>query len=110
MCSNIRQIEDGYWTNLGPKRGWTEQANLEMTRKFHEEMLKKAHSYIGKELDEQNRLLNEFGEDVDEFNTRFGALGIGMQKLLKTNNNCYLAMICFLSITFGIMLFVYVQG
>lgn len=65
---------------------------------------------IGKELDEQNRLLNEFGEDVDEFNTRFGALGIGMQKLLKTNNNCYLAMICFLSITFGIMLFVYVQG
>ena len=43
--------------NLGPKRGWTEQANLEMTRKFHEEMLKKAHSYIGKELDEhENRL------------------------------------------------------
>ena len=42
---------------LGPKRGWTEQQNLVMSRKFHEEMLKKAHSYIGKELNEHERRL-----------------------------------------------------
>eukprot|EP00942_MAST-04A_sp_MAST-4A-sp1_P010731 g10731.t1 len=63
---------------------------------------------IGTELDEQNRLLNEFSEDVDTFNGRFGQLQVGMQKLLKTNNNGYLCMILFLTITFCIMLFIYV--
>jgi hypothetical protein len=65
---------------------------------------------IGAELDEQNRLLNEFSEDVDTFNGRFGQLQIGMQKLLKTNNNGYLCLILFLTITFCTMLFIYVYS
>ena len=35
---------------------------------------------IGTELDEQNRLLHEFSDDVDTFNGRFGQLQEGMQK------------------------------
>jgi len=59
--------------NLGPKRGWTEQANLEMTRKFHEEMLKKAHSYIGKELDEHENRLKTAAKLFDQSTARENA-------------------------------------
>lgn len=63
---------------------------------------------IGTELDEQNRLLHEFSDDVDTFNGRFGQLQQGMQKLLKTNNNGYLCLILFLTISFCVMLMIYV--
>ena len=64
---------------------------------------------IGKELDQQNILLNEFENKIDGSSSRLGILLLGMQKLLKGNNKCYLALACCLTVTLGVEIFIYMQ-
>lgn len=52
---------------------------------------------IGRELDSQKVLLDEFGNEMDTVQTRMDKLLGGMQKLLKTKNNCTICLIIFLT-------------
>ena len=51
---------------LGPKRGWSEQQNIVLTRKFHEEMLTKAKSSIGADLDAHEARLKQAAKLFDQ--------------------------------------------
>jgi len=51
---------------LGPKRHWTEQQNLVMSRRFHEEMLSNAHSHIAKELNAHEKRLKIASQLFDQ--------------------------------------------
>ena len=64
---------------------------------------------ISTELDAQNKSLKEFNDEVEEAQAKMNFLMRGMSKLLKTTNNGFLCMILFLTITFCIMLFIYVN-
>ena len=65
---------------------------------------------ISTELDAQNKSLKEFNDEVEEAQAKMNFLMRGMSKLLKTTNNGFLCMILFLTITFCIMLFIYVNS
>ena len=64
---------------------------------------------IATELDDQNKSLKDFNDEVEEAQAKMNFLMRGMSKLLKTTNNGFLCMILFLTITFCIMLLVYVN-
>lgn len=53
---------------------------------------------IGRELDSQKVLLDEFGNEIETVQTRMDKFLGGMHKLLKTKNNCTLCLILFLTV------------
>jgi hypothetical protein len=70
---------------LGPKRGWTEQSNLVMTRRFHDEMLRKATSYIGKELDAHEHRLKTAAKLFDQSSAQENARKFAQKKTSAEN-------------------------
>ena len=66
-------------------------------------------SALAKKLRAQNKCLKDFNDEVEEAQAKMNFLMRGMSKLLKTTNNGFLCMILFLTITFCIMLLVYVN-
>ena len=70
---------------LGPKRGWTEQSNLIMTRRFHDEMLRKATSYIGKELDAHEHRLKTAAKLFDQSSAQENARKFAQKKTSAEN-------------------------
>lgn len=65
---------------------------------------------IGKELDEQNRVLKEFEVTTNSVDARFRLLEVGMKTLLKTNNNCFIFVVCILFISFFVETFIFFQS
>jgi len=70
---------------LGPKRHWTEQQNLVMSRRFHEEMLSNAHSHIAKELNAHEKRLKIASQLFDQSTAQENARRFRQKKTSEEN-------------------------
>ena len=70
---------------LGPKRHWTEQQNLVMSRRFHEEMLSNAHSHIAKELNAHEKRLKIAATLFDQSTAQENARRFRQKKTSEEN-------------------------
>lgn len=70
---------------LGPKRGWSEQQNVVLTRRFHEEMLRKAKSSIGEELHNHERRLKRAAKLFDQTTAKDKARAF-QEKMMSEEN------------------------
>ena len=70
---------------LGPKRGWSQQQNVVLTRKFHEEMLKKARSSIGADLNAHAARLKQAAKLFDQTSAKDKARAF-QEKMMSEEN------------------------